>query len=122
MVIRLLPAPAELPEVTGVAAASTSLATTSPVTVTTRLHASGVGSPGDAYVWSTKSGQDASRAYTTPLKGSQSKDASGTTGNVDSEYVSTTSWGTNALSPAAQYLTYAAMSTHQTGQLIDVYA
>jgi hypothetical protein len=123
MVIRLLPAPAEAQETKEVSAASTSLASNSPLTVTTRVRTSGAGKADDSYVWSTPAPNSARPASTKSLPAAQSGEVSSNTDEADWGYVSGYSRSTNqTLTPAAHYLNYSGSSSYETGQLVDVYA
>jgi hypothetical protein len=123
MEIRLLPASADSTIPSGTIPVSASVGSISQVAITTRLRTSdSVHDADGTYVWSSTSGNDAYHSYTSPQRGLQSNDSS-SNADADWGYYSSSSWSaTNALSPAAQYLTYAAISTTEAGQLVDVYA
>jgi hypothetical protein len=137
MVIRLLPAPVDRSASTDAAAVSASvaaatLAAANPVIVTTRvITRNNIAYVGDSYVRSASAGRDATgRFSTTPpqsswtgaTRGEDVADDAGEPSYV-STYVPGSSWNASgARSVAAHYLTYAAISDGENGQLLDVYA
>jgi len=126
MVIRLLPASVDPPELTGAGAeVSTSLAPYTRGTIAPSVDAHNeIAQPGDTYIWSVPAVRSAPyRIYGTPVEDSESENASGESGDAAGEYVSG-SWWSRPIerTAAALYSVYAAISTVGSGQLIDVYA